>query len=133
MVLVAIALFMLLIDEGVMTICKESMEHLHNMLEDIADKKKDKNKQTVKLLQSFASNSSSSFFVAYVLKSVFGGIVASGLLFAIVFFGIIPDHLETCRCRIWTSEYLCTNHKVKIYTAFIYLASSMLTIQVICA
>ena len=135
MVLVAIALLLLLIDEGVMTICKskESMEHLHKMLEHMADKKKDKNEKTVELLQSFASNSSSSFFVAYVLKSVFGGIVASGLLFAIVFFGIIPEHPETWQCSIGTSEFLCTNHKVEIYTAFMYLASIMLAVQVICA
>ena len=135
MVLVAIALLLLLIDEGVMTICKskESMEHLHKMLEHMADKEKDKNEKTVELLQSFASNSSSSFFVAYVLKSVFGGIVASGLLFAIVFFGIIPEHPETWQCSIGTSEFLCTNHKVEIYTAFMYLASIMLAVQVICA
>ena len=73
MVLVAIALFMLLIDQGIMTICQseESMGHLHKMLQHIADKDKDKNEKTVELLQSFASNSSSNFFVAYVLKAIF--------------------------------------------------------------
>ena len=77
MLLVAIALFMLLVDQGIMTICKSnnSMGNLHKMLEHIADKEKDKNEKTVELLQSFASNSSSNFFVAYVLKAIFGGIV----------------------------------------------------------
>ena len=135
MVLVAIALFMLLIDQGIMTICQseESMGHLHKMLQHIADKDKDKNEKTVELLQSFASNSSSNFFVAYVLKAIFGGIVASGLLFGIVVFGIIPDHPDAWQCSIGKLQYLCTNHKVEIYTAFMYLASIMLAIQAICA
>ena len=135
MLLVAIALFMLLVDQGIMTICKSnnSMGNLHKMLEHIADKEKDKNEKTVELLQSFASNSSCNFFVAYVLRAVIEGIVASGLLFSIIFFGIIPNNPETWQCSIGTSEFLCANHRVEIYTAFMYLASIMLAIQAICA
>ena len=134
--LVAMALVILMADQGVMIICKseESMRYLHKMLENAGKGQEDRTDTTVELLQSFISNSSSSFYLAYVLRALLEGISASCMLCFIIFCGLASnDHETEWTCEIGDSTYFCDNRKVQIYKSFMIFAAILLAIVGVCA
>ena len=133
--LVAMALVILMADQGVMIICQseDSMRYLHKMLENAGKGQGDRTGTTVELLQSFISNSSSSFYLAYVLRALLEGISASCMLCFIIFCGLANDHETEWQCKIGDSAYFCDNRKVQIYRSFMIFATILLAIVVVCA
>ena len=133
-VLIAMALLTLLADKGIKIIChtEESMACLHRMLEH-ANKGQDKTETIVELLESFVTNSSSSFYLAYAFRALFEGIYTFGMLGFIVYCGLIHDQKNDWLCSIGNSDFFCDNHKVEIYRAFLIFVAILLAIQGMCA
>ena len=128
------AFSIILVDEVVMTLlhCKNDLKHMHEIVKDTESEESD-NKKTVEMFETFSSDRGSYFLPAYVLKTLFEGLISIGLLVIIVNFGLMAEHSKTTQCTIAKTDFLCETHRVIFYRVVMYIAAILLCINILCA
>ena len=144
-VLLVIALLLILIERGFISIFKAGMElnNFYKLLqsEDLLDDKEsseeeentdiDENKIAIEIAQSFGPNS--NYFISYLLRTLAEFLTSSILLFYLFYFGLNSFNTEDfIYCPVGEYHYQCAGHPKDFYEIVFYITIVIVIIYILC-